>query len=59
MIFVTNQIRWIMLDVLNQLSFLALRPLHMRKLAPVIILFVVEAGLQPKGVEILEAKPIR
>jgi hypothetical protein len=31
-------IRWIMLDLLNWLGFLALRPLHMGKLAPVIIL---------------------
>jgi hypothetical protein len=39
-----------MLDFLNQPSFLTLRPLHMGKLTPIIILlsYVVEAGLQPK-----------
>jgi hypothetical protein len=39
-----------MLDLLIRPSFLALRPLHMGKLAPTIILLkcVVEAGLQPK-----------
>jgi hypothetical protein len=39
-----------MLDLLNQPSFLALKPLPMGKSAPVIILLqcVVEAGLQPK-----------
>jgi hypothetical protein len=39
-----------MLDLLNRPSFLGLRPLHMGKLGPVMILLycVVEAGLQPK-----------
>ena len=39
-----------MLDFLNRPGFLALRPLHMGKLALIIILplCVVEAGLQPK-----------
>jgi hypothetical protein len=39
-----------MLDLLNWPSFLAMRPLHMGKSAPIIILLscVVEAGLQPK-----------
>jgi hypothetical protein len=39
-----------MLVSLNQPSFLALMPLHMGKLAPVIILLycVIEANLQPK-----------
>jgi hypothetical protein len=38
------------LDLLNQHDFLALRPLHIEKLAPNIILLqcVVEAGLQSK-----------
>jgi hypothetical protein len=39
-----------MLDLLNRPGFLALKPLHMRKPAHVIILLecVVEADLQPK-----------
>ena len=32
------QIRWIMLDLSNRPGFLALRPLHMEKIGPVIIL---------------------